>query len=462
MAATKINVQSILDEINQIPKQPSNRRVLSNDYQKLDDKQYEVIQKVSKAHIDSFDFMLDEGLLKGIKHLKPLELQIDDDRIKIEIINVDVSKPRVHKDCAAKTSEVYPSECRMRKTTYKGKLQVTFKVTINGKFENFDENVGDIPIMVKSKLCNLRTLKPAEYVKHFEDAEEIGGYFVVNGNERLIRMLTAPRRHYPMAIIRNSWTGCGQLFSEYGIQYRSVRGDQMSANMILHYLNNGTTRLRIWHEKMPIYLPIVLLLKAFANKTDLEMYRDMIKGKEDDTFYCTSCVSMLRLIQEENLPSQKSVRCFIGSKLRLKFNDKPWYTDEMICMEVLNDCVAINLVDGVDKYNLLIQMQKKLFALAKGECAAENPDNPMFHEIFLPGQIYFGLLLDKLQYFLLDTTKSQVKKTIELRQKSESKNSLTHSDFRRCLSKSIAFVDNFEILIIYVFQLLDSVKLFAR
>ena len=33
-------------------------------------------------------------------------------------------------------------------------------------------------------------------VAHGEEAEEFGGYFVINGNEKLIRMLIMPRRHF--------------------------------------------------------------------------------------------------------------------------------------------------------------------------------------------------------------------------------------------------------------------------
>lgn len=84
--------------------------------------------------------------------------------------------------------------------------------------------------------------------------QEMGGYFIVNGNERLIRMLIMPRRNYvslshltcpsdtcshfflflssctflsqPLAIARPSWKNRGALYTEYGIQIRCVRKDQ--------------------------------------------------------------------------------------------------------------------------------------------------------------------------------------------------------------------------------------------
>ena len=37
---------------------------------------------------------------------------------------------------------------------------------------------------------------PKALVRHKEEAQEFGGYFIVNGNERIVRMLIMPRRNY--------------------------------------------------------------------------------------------------------------------------------------------------------------------------------------------------------------------------------------------------------------------------
>jgi len=50
-------------------------------------------------------------------------------------------------------------------------------------------NLGDIPIIVRSSHCHLNKLAPKELVKMNEDCNEFGGYFIINGNEKIIRML---------------------------------------------------------------------------------------------------------------------------------------------------------------------------------------------------------------------------------------------------------------------------------
>ena len=85
----------------------------------------------------------------------------------------------------------------MRGLSYKAPISLSFAYQVNGETkEIIQENIGEIPIMVKSKICNIAGLKPKELVKHLEDVEEFGGYFIINGREKIMRFLTAPRRNY--------------------------------------------------------------------------------------------------------------------------------------------------------------------------------------------------------------------------------------------------------------------------
>lgn len=78
----------------------------------------------------------------------------------------------------------------------------------------------------QSNLCNLKNLSPEELIKRGEHEEEWGGYFVVKGNERLIRMLLNTRRNYPVAVKRSSWKSRDTNFSDIGILIRCVSEDE--------------------------------------------------------------------------------------------------------------------------------------------------------------------------------------------------------------------------------------------
>jgi DNA-directed RNA polymerase I subunit RPA2 len=54
--------------------------------------------------------------------------------------------------------------------------------------------------MVKSKKCYLRRMSRSDLVKHKEEGNEMGGYFICNGIERIIRCLIMQVR--PAAALR--------------------------------------------------------------------------------------------------------------------------------------------------------------------------------------------------------------------------------------------------------------------
>lgn len=173
--------------------------------------------------------------------------------------------------------------------------------------------------------------------------------------------------------------------------------------MVLHYLNNGTARLKVFYSRKPFFFPIVMILKGLMDVSDQYIYEKLTRGHESDTFYCSCCVNMLSLLigdAEESLRTREDVLNFIGKRFRVFSEGPEWWTDVEVAEDLLKTSVCVNLVDNEDKFNLLIQMVRKLFAIAKGKAALENPDNPMFHEVFPSGHIYFTLLLERIEMML--------------------------------------------------------------
>jgi DNA-directed RNA polymerase I subunit RPA2 len=72
---------------------------------------------------------------------------------------------------------------------YAGPLRAVFRVQIGGQSMRFEKSLGDLPIMVGSKRCRLAGRSIEELVGLREEATEVGGYFIVNGIERIIRLL---------------------------------------------------------------------------------------------------------------------------------------------------------------------------------------------------------------------------------------------------------------------------------
>ena len=61
--------------------------------------------------------------------------------------------------------------------------------------------------------------------------------------------------------------------------------------------------------------------------------------------------------------------------------------------------------DAQGKFDMLVLMMQKLYALVSGQCAPDNPDSPMHQELLLPGVLYGALLKEQLDEYLLAAKK---------------------------------------------------------
>lgn len=173
--------------------------------------------------------MLEEGLADCAKHIHPVEFEIPNgDRVKLFIENISIAQPQVPASCiSARNKKIYPTECRQRQGTYTGACTVGVGWAVNGASRpTVDKSMGEIPVMVRSKACNLNDLTPEQLTKRGEHENEWGGYFVMKGHEKLIRMLLMTRKNFPITVQRNTWKDRGQNFGDIGIMVRTVRTDQ--------------------------------------------------------------------------------------------------------------------------------------------------------------------------------------------------------------------------------------------
>jgi DNA-directed RNA polymerase I subunit RPA2 len=179
-----------------------------------------------------------------------------------------VGKPYRHNDPNALTQEIYPMECRMASRTYSASLVAEITRTIDGSVDTFTAQLGDIPIMVRSSHCHLEGLDGAELTALSEDPNEFGGYFILNGNEKIIRMLVLQKRNYPVCFLRPSYTNRGPGYTEFAVQMRCVREDFFAKTFTLHYISDGNVYLRILYKKQELLCPIALILKAIGGFSD--------------------------------------------------------------------------------------------------------------------------------------------------------------------------------------------------
>nr|XP_033792439.1 DNA-directed RNA polymerase I subunit RPA2 [Geotrypetes seraphini] len=386
----------------ELPSGPTLKYLTGPGYGVPNEKQQQALQELTRAHVESFNYAVGEGLIQAVQVIPPLEFAFKNEQITLAIVEAVINPPTVPKGNICKELRVYPAECRGRRSTYRGKLSACISWSVNGIPKGIiKQTLGFVPIMVKSKLCNLWNLPPKALIEHHEEAEEMGGYFIINGIEKVIRMLIMPRRNFPIAMVRPKWKNRGPGYTQYGISMRCVRDEHTAVNMNLHYLENGTVMVNFIYHKELFFLPLGFALKSLVGFSDYQIFKELIKGREDHSFYKNCISQILRMVSEEGCSTQKQVLKYLGQRFRVKLNLPDWYSEEQAAEFLLAHCLCIHLKSNMEKFYLLCLMTRKLFAFAKEECIEENPDSLMNHEVLTPGQLYLMFLKERMEAWLL-------------------------------------------------------------
>ncbi|GME80071.1 unnamed protein product [Ambrosiozyma monospora] len=369
---------------------------------------FPLLYEAVKPHVGSFN-ALTEGPNGGLLNMAVKDIGtktiFDSTNIKtanklqIRVDSVQIAKPAVPpSDKLSANRNTYPSECRERLTSYRGKLLLKVSWSVNGEPETSEiRDAGLLPIMVQSNRCHLEGMSPDQLVKHREESDELGGYFIVNGIEKLIRMLIVQRRNHPMAIIRPSFANRGASYSAFGVQIRSVRPDQTSQTNVLHYLNDGNVTFRFSWRKNEYLVPVVMILKALIETSDREIFDGIIGSDIEDSFLTDRIELMLRTFKKYKLNSQQETLAYLGDKFRIVFGAAMDKSDIEVGKEVLKKIVLVHLPDNADKFRMLLFMIRKLYTLVAGDCCPDNPDATQHQEILLGGFLYGMIIKEKIE-----------------------------------------------------------------
>lgn len=320
--------------------------------------------------------------------------------VRIELVLL--AKPAVsHSDKLSLNRKTFPSECRERMASYRARLllKVAWRVNEGEEVAEIRE-AGQVPVMLRSNRCHLELMLPAQLVDAKEESDEAGGYFVVNGIEKIIRMLIVQRRNHPMALIRPSFGNRGQAYTKFGVQIRSVRPDQTSQTNVLHYLSDGNVTFRFSWRKNEYLVPAVMILKALAETSDRAIFDGIVGAETSNSFLTDRLELLLRTFKLYKVHSQQETLAYLGDKFRVVFGASPADSDVSVGEQVLRRIVLVHLPNNADKFRLLLFMIRKLYALVAGDCAPDNPDATQHQEVLLPGFLYGMILKEKMDEYL--------------------------------------------------------------
>ncbi|KAJ7098696.1 hypothetical protein B0H15DRAFT_878516 [Mycena belliarum] len=381
---------------------------------------YSILNEFVAPHIESFNALFDDsglpsgdgdgsGLISlGLKDMGERVVfdgdgKVDNrgwgNRMRIWFESATIARPMVpDKDKHSTNRKVFPSEARERLTSYRGRMTVKLCWTDpHGQRHEMPKDCGLVPIMVRSVRCNIRGMSSAELVRKHEEPEEFGGYFVVNGNERLIRYLILPRRNHVISLIRPGFAKRGPSYTQYAVQIRCVRPDQTAVTNSLHYLSNGSAMLRFSWRKQEYVIPIMLVLKALVGASDKEIFEGVMMQDYENTFLTDRVELLLRSFKMFTLSTGEQCLEYLGDKFRVVLGTPEDWTNGAVGAWLIQKLVLVHLENPRDKYRMLLFMLRKLYAVVSSACCADNPDSPQHQEVLLPGSLYAMIIKERLE-----------------------------------------------------------------
>jgi len=191
-------------------------------------------------------------------------------------------------------------------------------------------------------------------VRRHEEPEEFGGYFIINGNERLIRYLILPRRNHVISLLRPSFTNRGPSYTQYAVQIRCVRPDQSSVTNTLHYLSNGSAMLRFSWRKQEYVIPIMLILKALFSASDKEIFDHVMMQDYENTFLTDRVELLLRSFKMYSLYTGDQCLEYLGDKFRIVLGMPEDWTNQALGAWLIQKMILVHLDSTRDKFRMLM------------------------------------------------------------------------------------------------------------
>ena len=232
-----------------------------------------------RQHLDSYNEFIDHGLQEVIDEVGEIPIEVPESPYKVKLGQVWIIDPQTRitgpytTEVDGTKHEIYPMEARLRNLTYAAPIALEMTPIIDGREQDTElVYIGNIPVMLKSKLCFLSQLSREELIACGEDPDDPGGYFIVNGSERVIVAMEdlAPNR----VIVDIDDKGATPVYQAK--IFSTTVG--FRARIELKMKSDGALYVSI--PGVPTEIPFVILMRALGLESDKEIAEAVSLDKE--------------------------------------------------------------------------------------------------------------------------------------------------------------------------------------
>ncbi len=342
-----------------------------------------------KSNIESFNFFVDRELnviVEENKEVIPTIIPPNVESFKIRLDKIWVTKPEITEADGSKRN-IYPAEARLRKLSYAAPIFIEVSAHVNDvQRESFTTQIGSLPVMLHSNYCHLNKLSKQELIEKGEDPFEPGGYFIINGTERVlvnIEDLGANR------FLVNEESGgvsafIGKMFSEQGSYKIPHTVEKMKDG--IYYLS--FTRVK--------RVPIILVIKALGLVKDEEIMQSVSKDKQFDEV-------LINLFEFVDVKAPDDAMDRIAKVIGIT-QTREIRLERMIELidKYLLPHIGSDKEDRLMKAYNLCKMLKKYILAARGEVPLDDKDHYMNKRIKMSGDLLADLFRMNLKVLIGD------------------------------------------------------------
>jgi len=337
-----------------------------------------------RQHLESYNKFVDYGMQKIISSFGTISTNIESFEIKLGRIRLE--KPMII-EADGSRQEILPIEARLRNITYSAPIFLEV-VPVMHEIESMVSEVyiGELPVMIKSKLCYLDNMSKEELVDAGEDANDPGGYFIVNGSEKVLvgiedlapnRLITTKEDIKPLVISKIFSTRTG-----------------FRARCVVERNENGIMKVDFPSSPSDLYLTVVLKALGLTNNKkitellpeDSRLLNDfLINYERDPTKKSDESISYMgRMVMPNRDETEQIGRV------------------EMLLNSYLLPHLGTSKEDKMKKVHFLIEMAYRANLVGTGRAPPDDKDHYANKRVKLSGMLMEELFRYAFQFLVRD------------------------------------------------------------
>jgi DNA-directed RNA polymerase beta subunit/intein/homing endonuclease len=342
--------------------------------------------------------------------------------VHLEFSNPQFKKPTIFENNGA-VLPMMPNDARLRNLTYASPLFVDIHVTYieidntqGGRqsvrkrlFPNV--HLGKIPVMVGSTACLLADQKHANPATMGECAEDMGGYFIVQGGERVCISQERMSENRPF-VFRNNRNATKEVEV---IEVKSIGPDNdqvpksNAVKIMYHPKNNQIHLLRATMPRMKAPIPLFILFRALGVCADRDIL-DLIFGPEGD--------SEFDAVLDESMAEAAHVQTQGQAQEAMVSYVKTWSSRSsrpVVIKDILAEELFPHIGTGEKAYEkacFLAHMTRKVLWVAHGRIPNDDRDSYPNKRVDLPGFLLANLFRTHFATMMVKDIKTYLSKEI--------------------------------------------------